>query len=119
MSSLALPGRSAGGSLLNSLAPLASAKGLDWSKTHVFFVDERNVAHDSPDSNYRAAQEVLLSKVRGKVFLQFLKAGRCAAAAPFGERHIQWRACSRAVPACFPCFFVSSSVHYLICNAII
>ncbi|PNH10783.1 putative 6-phosphogluconolactonase 5, chloroplastic [Tetrabaena socialis] len=52
-----------GGSLPSLLAPLATAKGIDWAKTHVFFVDERNVPHSSPDSTYKAAQEELLSKV--------------------------------------------------------
>ena len=32
-----------GGSLLSALAPLASAKGVQWDKVHVFFVDERVV----------------------------------------------------------------------------
>ncbi|GLC43270.1 hypothetical protein PLESTB_001492000 [Pleodorina starrii] len=52
-----------GGSLPALLGPLATAKGIDWSKTHIFFVDERNVPHSSPDSTYKAAQEALLSKV--------------------------------------------------------
>ncbi|GIL80838.1 hypothetical protein Vretimale_9446 [Volvox reticuliferus] len=52
-----------GGSLPGLLGPLASAKGIDWSKTHIFFVDERNVPHSSLDSTYKAVQEALLSKV--------------------------------------------------------
>jgi 6-phosphogluconolactonase len=52
-----------GGSLINALAPLVDNKALQWDKTHVFFVDERAVPHDSPDSTYKAANEVLLSKV--------------------------------------------------------
>lgn len=68
----------AGGSLFKSLAPLASAKGIDWSKTHVFFVDERNVAHGSDDSNYKAAGEALLSKVR--------RSTTCMCA---GQRHLR------------------------------
>ena len=34
-----------------------------WSKTHIFFGDERSVPPDHPDSNYRMANETLLSKV--------------------------------------------------------
>lgn len=34
-----------------------------WDKTHVFWVDERYVASDSPVSNYRLAVETLLTQV--------------------------------------------------------
>jgi 6-phosphogluconolactonase len=36
---------------------------MPWDKTFVFWVDERHVPLDHPDSNYRMAQEFLLSKV--------------------------------------------------------
>ena len=36
---------------------------LDWSRIHIFFGDERHVPPDHPDSNYRMANETLLSKV--------------------------------------------------------
>jgi 6-phosphogluconolactonase len=52
-----------GGSLINSLGALADAKGIDWSKWYVFWVDERNVSHSSADSNYGAAQAALLGRV--------------------------------------------------------
>ena len=54
----------AGGSLFKALAPLARAPGVAWGRWHVFFVDERNVPHSSPDSNFKGADEALLSKVR-------------------------------------------------------
>ncbi len=52
-----------GGSLFKALSPLIGLPGLDLSKWHVFFVDERNVPHSSLDSNFKGADEVLLSKV--------------------------------------------------------
>jgi len=52
-----------GGSLFKALSPLISLPGVDFSRFHVFFVDERNVPYSSPDSNFKGADEVLLSKV--------------------------------------------------------
>ncbi len=37
--------------------------GLQWNNIFVFFGDERHVPPDHPDSNFRMAQEALLSKV--------------------------------------------------------
>ena len=45
------------------LAQAALAPQVDWEATHIFFGDERAVAPDHPDSNYRSALEALLSKV--------------------------------------------------------
>ncbi len=36
---------------------------LHWDKIHIFFGDERHVPPDHPDSNYRMANEALLSQV--------------------------------------------------------
>lgn len=36
---------------------------IDWKRLLIFFVDERCVPPDSPDSNYRLAKETFLSKV--------------------------------------------------------
>lgn len=52
-----------GGSLLSNLSGLAAAKGIDWSKVHVFYVDERNVPHSSADSNHKGAVDSFLGKV--------------------------------------------------------
>jgi 6-phosphogluconolactonase len=34
-----------------------------WDKTHFFFTDERHVAPDNPDSNYRMVNEAMFSRV--------------------------------------------------------
>jgi 6-phosphogluconolactonase len=41
----------------------AGQAGLAWDKVEIFFGDERAVPPDHPDSNFRMAQEVLLSRV--------------------------------------------------------
>eukprot|EP00775_Hariotina_reticulata_P000649 gene649-942_t len=52
-----------GGSLVNMLSSIAELKGVDFSKWWVFWVDERNVPHSSPDSNFKGAQVALLGRV--------------------------------------------------------
>lgn len=55
-----------GGSLIKSLRKLLEpqyADSIDWSKWHVFWVDERVVPKDHPDSNYKLAYDGFLSKV--------------------------------------------------------
>ncbi len=46
------------------LADPSLASQVDWDATHIFFGDERAVPPDHPDSNYRAAFETLLGKVK-------------------------------------------------------
>lgn len=55
-----------GGSLIDYLRKLAEPPYLDsveWSKWHVFWVDERVVPKDHEDSNYKLAYDGFLSKV--------------------------------------------------------
>ena len=55
-----------GGSIARALYPLlgGDARGLvDWSRTHVWWIDERAVPPDHPESNYALARESLLRKV--------------------------------------------------------
>lgn len=54
-----------GGSLPSLLGPLATytKSKVQWEKFYVFFVDERNVPHNSSDSTLKAAKEAFLSKV--------------------------------------------------------
>ncbi|EPS65559.1 hypothetical protein M569_09220, partial [Genlisea aurea] len=56
-----------GGSLVKSLRKLVETPALfesvDWAKWHVFWVDERVVKKDHPDSNYLLAHTQFLSKV--------------------------------------------------------
>lgn len=53
---------SGGNSPKPMFARLISAE-LPWDRLHVFWVDERAVSPDDPESNYRLANETLLSKV--------------------------------------------------------
>ncbi|XP_058724605.1 probable 6-phosphogluconolactonase 4, chloroplastic [Vicia villosa] len=55
-----------GGSLIKYLRKLVDspyAKTIDWSKWHVFWVDERVVPKDNLESNYKLAKDGFLSKV--------------------------------------------------------
>jgi 6-phosphogluconolactonase len=49
-------------------------ESFDWSKWHVFWVDERVVKKDHPDSNYKLALDGFLSKVRVSLPLISFKA---------------------------------------------
>jgi len=53
----------AGGSLVKMLGAMAELPGIDWSKWHVGWVDERCVPHSDPESNYGGALAAWLSKV--------------------------------------------------------
>lgn len=52
-----------GGSLPKMLTGLIGASGIKWDKWHVYYVDERVVPLDHPDSNHKACQEAFYSKV--------------------------------------------------------
>ncbi|CAH1449094.1 unnamed protein product [Lactuca virosa] len=64
-----------GGTLIDTLRHFVSVTALrklveppyvtsiDWSKWLIFFLDERVVSHDDPDSNYKLAYDGFLSKV--------------------------------------------------------
>ncbi|XP_050236597.1 probable 6-phosphogluconolactonase 1 [Mercurialis annua] len=55
-----------GGSLIGLMGKLCEApynKTVDWSKWYIFWVDERVVAKNHADSNYKLAKDGLLSKV--------------------------------------------------------
>ena len=67
---IALSGGSTPKSLFNLLATNAKST-LPWDRTFFFFGDERHVPPTDPDSNYRMANEAMLSKVpvpTGNVF---------------------------------------------------
>ena len=52
---LAVPG----GSVVDMLLPAMAAAPLPWGSAHVFWCDERAVASDAPQSNWRAFQRVM------------------------------------------------------------
>jgi 6-phosphogluconolactonase len=49
--------------LLGKLADKAVDSGIDWTKVHIFWADERCVPPDHPDSNFRLAHDLLLSRL--------------------------------------------------------
>ncbi|GAA0530636.1 6-phosphogluconolactonase [Rhizomicrobium palustre] len=55
-----------GGSTPRLLFGELSLRRIDWSKVVFYWIDERFVPHDHPDSNYRMAQETLLSHISVK-----------------------------------------------------
>jgi 6-phosphogluconolactonase len=61
--SVALSGGSTPRRIYELLAGEEFASRVEWSKVHVFFGDERCVPPDDAESNYRMAQESLLSRV--------------------------------------------------------
>lgn len=60
---VALAGGSTPRRLYEYLASAEFSSQLDWSRLHIYFGDERSVAHDHPDSNYRMAREALFDHV--------------------------------------------------------
>ncbi|KAL8112058.1 hypothetical protein AgCh_019673 [Apium graveolens] len=55
-----------GGSLISLMGKLCEApylKTIDWARWHVFWADERAVAKNHVDSNYKLAKDTFLSKV--------------------------------------------------------
>jgi 6-phosphogluconolactonase len=68
---IALAGGSTPERTYTLLAQPDRASRIDWSKTFIFFGDERFVPHDDPRSNFGMAQRTLLSKApipAGQVF---------------------------------------------------
>ncbi|OUT64609.1 MAG: 6-phosphogluconolactonase [Planctomycetaceae bacterium TMED10] len=57
----------AGGSTPRELYQILASRGfrqqIEWSKTEFFFGDERSVAPDHPDSNFRMVREALFEKI--------------------------------------------------------
>lgn len=60
---VALAGGSTPRLLYELLATAPWRRRIDWSATHLWFGDERAVPADHPDSNYRMANEALISHV--------------------------------------------------------
>lgn len=61
--SVALSGGSSPIPLFRHLAENASRVGIDWNAVHIFWGDERAVPPDHAESNFRLADELLLSKL--------------------------------------------------------
>ena len=65
-----------GGSTPRKLhARLLERDDLDWSKVRIWFGDERHVPLDHPESNYRMAEETLLSKIEPMAVFPMFRGG--------------------------------------------
>jgi len=76
-----------------------------WSKTFLFFSDERHVPPDHPDSNYRMVNQAMLSKVpvpAGNVYRVLAENPDASAAAADYEEKL--RGFFKLRPGDFPCF---------------
>ena len=62
---VALSGGSTPKSLFKLLAALPAGE-IPWDKVYFFFGDERHVPPDNPDSNFKMANETLLSKINAR-----------------------------------------------------
>lgn len=60
---VALSGGSTPKRMFECLADPATRETVDWSRTHLFWGDERSVPPDHPDSNYRMTKQALLIHV--------------------------------------------------------
>ncbi len=58
-----------GGSTPRQTYEILAARNLDWSRTEIFFGDERFVSPDDPMSNYRMAREALLNHIAPRKLL--------------------------------------------------
>jgi 6-phosphogluconolactonase len=54
----------AGGTTPRALYRELSAQPIDWSRVEFFWIDERFVPHNDPDSNFRLANEALFSRIK-------------------------------------------------------
>lgn len=53
-----------GGSVATTFLPSLAAQSVDWRRTELFWIDERAVPPDHPDSNYAIASRLLLAPAR-------------------------------------------------------
>jgi 6-phosphogluconolactonase len=63
MAAVAISGGSTPKGLFQTLTETYHARRIEWSRLHFFWVDERCVPPQSPESNYGVARATLLSKV--------------------------------------------------------
>ena len=77
-----------GGSTPKRLHASLVERDLDWSRVRIWFGDERHVPLDHPESNYRMAEETLLSKVTPLAVYPMFKGGSLEEDAAAYARHL-------------------------------
>src|SRR5512140_2189914 len=63
IASLVLSGGTTPGETYMRLPDIHDAQSIDWHKVHLFWADERPVAPEDPESNFRLVNETLLRRV--------------------------------------------------------
>ncbi|MGE5306135.1 MAG: 6-phosphogluconolactonase [Alphaproteobacteria bacterium] len=101
---LALSGGSTPRALYSLLATPEFSRQISWPQVHFFWGDERCVAPDHPDSNYRMVRESLLAKIEIPPANVHRMAGEKDPLTAATEYEEELKTAFQLAPGAFPCF---------------